>query len=343
LNRNHTQRRPASRRVTPFLFPPPFSGSPAMPPSVPESHPWPALPYPEWKDTLETLHLWTQIVGKVRVARTPWINHSWNTALYVTPRGLTTSSLPHGDRNFEIEFDFVDHRLRIIPCDAGTVEMELRPRSVADFHHHLMAELEALGLGTRIHGSPNEVTDAIPFAEDEVHGSYDSEYAGRFNRVLGSSARVLWDFRGEFIGKCSPVHFFWGSFDLAVTRFSGRRAPPHPGGIPNLPDHITREAYSHEVSSVGFWPGGENHPEAIFYSYAYPGPEGFPGAKVEPPAARWSKELGEFILPYEAVRQAEDPGGALMAFARTTYEAAAELGGWDRRELEWGEGGRPGW
>jgi hypothetical protein len=305
------------------------------------SGPWPELPYDAWKDTCATLQLWTQIVGKVRLAQTPWLNHSWHVTLYPTPHGLSTSTIPHGRRAFEIEFDLIAHELCITTSDSASAHLELRPRSVADFYHRLMSILDELGLHTDIHGSPNEVVDAIPFAEDEVHGSYDPEYASRFGRITGSSARVLADFRGRFLGKSSPVHFFWGSFDLAVTRFSGRPAPPHPGGVPNLPDWVTREAYSQEVSSAGFWPGAESYPTPIYYSYAYPTPEGLKSRAVRPGAANWSEELSEFVLPYDAVRLAESPENDLMEFLQSTYDAAADLAQWDRKVLEWAPGTRP--
>ncbi len=302
---------------------------------------WPPLPYDAWKDTCATLHLWTQIVGKIRLACTAWVNHSWHVTQYVTPRGLTTSAIPYGRRTFQIDMDFVDHALTISASDGARTGFALRSRSVAAFHRRILEELEGLGLPVRIHGAPNEVEQAIPFAEDEVHGAYDPEYANRFARALASADRVLDDFRADFIGKCSPVHFFWGGFDLAVTRFSGRPAPPHPGGFPNLPDWVTREAYSHEVSSAGFWPGGESHPEPVFYSYAYPEPEGFSGWPVRPEAAGWDTGLSEFLLPYEAMRTAKDPDRELRAFLESTYEAAAELAGWDRSLLEWAPGERP--
>lgn len=302
---------------------------------------WPPLPHGGWADTCATLHLWLQIVGKIRLTRTPWINHQWHVTLYLTARGLTTSPIPHDGRSFEIDLDFIDHRLRIRGSGGEAGELELRPRSVADFHGRLLEELGRLGYPMAIHGRPNELPDPIPFAEDQVHAHYDPEAANRFWRALVSADRVFRDFRGEFIGKCSPVHLFWGAMDLAVTRFSGRRAPEHPGGIPYLPDWITREAYSHEVSSAGFWPGGPTQP-AIFYSYAYPEPEGFREASVGPEGATWSEELQEFVLPYEVVRSAADPEATLMGFLRSTYERAAELGGWERERLEWGEEGRPG-
>jgi hypothetical protein len=311
---------------------------------MPASHSdaWPALPYEAWSDTCTTLHLWLQIVGKIRLAQTPWVNHQWHITLYLTSRGLTTSPIPHGGRTFQIDLDFLDHELRIRGSEGESGAVELRPRSVADFHGTLLGELERLGYRVRIHGSPNELPDPVPFAEDHENAAYDAEAAQRFWRALASADRVFQDFRGRFIGKCSPVHLFWGAMDLAVTRFSGERAPAHPGGIPYLPDRVTREAYSHELSSAGFWPGGPTHPEAIFYSYAYPEPAGFRSAAVDPAEAWWSDDLQEFVLPYEAVRTSPDPEASLMAFLQSTYERAADLGGWDRSRLEWGPTGRPG-
>jgi len=296
--------------------------------------PWPSLPLEAWEDTFATLHRWTQIVGKIRLVQTPWINHSWHVPLYVTARGLTTSPIPYGARTFEITFDFQSHRLIVQTGDGAVETLPLRPQSVADFHDQVLRTLDGLGLAVTIHGSPNEVEDATPFAEDRVHDSYDPEYATRFWRVIVQASRVFQEFRSPFLGKCSPVHFFWGSFDLAVTRFSGRSAPPHPGGIPNMPDWIAREAYSHEVSSCGFWPGGGPHPYPLFYSYAYPEPEGFTSAAVEPEGAFYSDGLREWVLPYDAVRSAASPDQALLTFLQTTYEAAADLGRWDRSALE---------
>jgi hypothetical protein len=302
---------------------------------------WPALLYGEWADTCETLHLWCQIVGKVRLAQTPWLNHSWQTPLYVTPRGLATGSIPHGDRAIDIEFDFADQLLRI-RTDGPMAELPLRAMPVSDFYAQVMATLEALGTPVAIHPVPNEMAEAIPFAQDRAPRAYDPVYVRRFWRVLLQVDRVLKTFRTAFIGKASPVHFFWGSFDMAVTRFSGRRAPPHPGGVPNLPDAVAREAYSHEVSSAGFWPGGPGaDADAAFYSYAYPEPPGFRERAVAPEAARFDAGLGEFILPYEAVRTAPDPDAVLMAFLSSTYAAAADAAKWDRRALEC-ELGRPG-
>jgi len=295
---------------------------------------WPALPYEAWKDTRVTLHLWTQIVGKIRMVQTPWVNHSWHVPLYPTTRGLTTSPIPYGSRTFEIEFDFLDHQLRIRTVEGAVEVLQLAPRTVADFYRELFARLSALGLEIKIRTTPNEIPDAIPFENDRTHSAYDPEYATRFWRTLVQADRVLKDFRSRFIGKSSPVHFFWGSFDLAVTRFSGRRAPPHPGGVPNLPDWVAREAYSHEVSSCGFWPGGDALPFPIFYAYAYPEPEGFKAASVRPDGARYNFELGEFVLPYDEVRQAALPDAALLDFLQSTYEAAATLAAWDRPGLE---------
>jgi hypothetical protein len=303
---------------------------------------WPALPYEAWKDTYATLHLWTQIVGKIRLAQTPWINHSWHVTLYVTPRGLTTSPIPYGEREFQIDFDFIDHALLIQTSDGETRRLALEPRSVAEFYDALMAALAEAGIHVRIYGRPNEVANPIPFREDRAHAAYDADYAQRFWRVLLQADRVFKQFRTRFGGKVSPVHFFWGSFDHAVTRFSGRTAPPHPGGIPNLPDAVTREAYSHEVSSAGFWPGSSGVDYPAFYSYAYPAPAGFATTPVRPEAAFFHKQLGEFILPYDAVRTSETPDAMLLEFLQTTYEAAANAAKWDRAALEYGlEGPRP--
>jgi hypothetical protein len=303
--------------------------------------PWPELPYDEWKETLGTLHMWLQIVGKLRVACVPWVNHQWHVTLHVTSRGLTTRPIPWGDGTFQVDFDFLDHTAVVSTADGHEEELALKPRSVADFYHGLMERCERIGVAVEIHGVPNEVDDPIPFARNERKGEYQAEYVTRFWRILSHSARVMEDFRGDFIGKCSPVHFFWGGMDLAVTRFSGARAPDHPGGIPNLPDWITREAYSHELSSAGFWPGSDSHPEPIFYSYAYPAPHGYPEAPVSPTAARWDSLLSEFVLPYDAVRTGGSPREDLRRFLESTYVAAADLGGWDRSNLEWRPGERP--
>ncbi len=295
---------------------------------------WPPLPFAEWKDTAATLHMWTQIVGKVRLTQTPWINHSWHVTHYVTSRGLTTSSIPYGLSTFEIAFDFIDHQLRIDKSDGTRRLIELKPRSVAEFYRLVMKTLSDLELPVSINTMPNEVENPIAFNRDEEHRAYDGNYANRFWRVLVQSDRVFKKFRSRFCGKCSPVHFFWGSFDLAVTRFSGRPAPPHPGGVPHLPDAITREAYSQEVSSLGFWPGNAAVPMPIFYSYAYPEPPGFADAKIQPEAASYQPKLREFILPYDAMRTAESPDEVLLKFAQSTYDAASKLAGWDRAALE---------
>lgn len=294
---------------------------------------WPELRWADWRDTAITLQLWTQIVGKIRLSLTPWLNHGWQVPLYVSARGLTTSPIPAGHELLEIEFDFIAHRLICRTSEGRQCELALEPRSVADFHDRLLELLADLGVAVRIHGMPNEVPDPIPFARDESHKSYDADAAHRFWRALVQVDRVFKLFRSGFIGKASPVHFFWGSFDLAVTRFSGRAAPPHPGGVPGLPDPVTREAYSHEVSSAGFWPGGDSFPEPAFYSYAYPEPPGFRAGPV-PPAARFDRELGEYILPYEAVRTATSPDRLLLDFLEATYGAAADAAGWDRAALE---------
>jgi hypothetical protein len=293
---------------------------------------WPALPFSEWKETARTLHMWTQIVGKVRLALSPWTNHSWHVTLYLTARGLTTSPIYVDSRPLQIDFDFIDHVLRIEA--AGKEEnISLKPKSVAAFYREMMAALHKAEIPVEISTTPNEVDPAIPFQQNETDSAYDAEAANRFWRVLLQSDRVFKEFRSEFCGKCSPVHFFWGSFDLAVTRFSGRRAPQHPGGVPHLPDAVTREAYSHEVSSLGFWPGNEMMPEPVFYSYAYPEPTGFSEAKVHPSFAKYNPQLKEFVLPYEQMRQAESPDAALLEFAHSTYDAASALGNWDRAAL----------
>jgi hypothetical protein len=298
------------------------------------SNQWPSLPFAEWKDTAITLHMWTQIVGKIRLTLSPWTNHSWHVTLYVTSRGLTTSPIPHGSHTFEIQFDFIDHQLLIDKSDGARRTVPLKPQSVADFYRTVMKTLSDLELPVTINTTPNEIENPIPFDQDEEHRSYDREYANRFWRVLVQSDRVFKEFRSRFCGKNSPVHFFWGSFDLAVTRFSGRPAPPHPGGVPHLPDEITREAYSQEVSSLGFWPGNAAAPTPIFYSYAYPEPSGFAQAKIQPDAAFYEAKLREFILPYDAVRIAEKPDQVLLDFAQSAYDASSKLGKWDRAALE---------
>jgi Family of unknown function (DUF5996) len=281
-----------------------------------------------------TLHMWTQIVGKIRLTLSPWTNHSWHVTLYVTSRGLTTSPIPHGSDTFEMQFDFIDHQLLIDKSDGARRKLELKPQSVAEFYRMVMKTLNDLELPVTIHTMPNEIENPIPFDQDEQHRSYQAEYANRFWRVLVQSDRVFKEFRSRFCGKCSPVHFFWGSFDLAVTRFSGRQAPPHPGGVPHLPDAITREAYSQEVSSLGFWPGNAAMPAPVFYSYAYPEPPGFAEAKIQPQAAFYEPKLREFILPYDAVRTSQNPDEVLLDFAQSAYDAASKLGKWDREALE---------
>jgi uncharacterized protein DUF5996 len=296
---------------------------------------WPELPYEAWQDTCATLQLWTQIAGKVRLVQTPWLNHSWHVVLYVTPRGLSTSSIPYGERSFELNFDFLDHTLKISTSDGTQREVGLYPRTVADFYAEVMRSLSELGIDIRIDELPNEIPGAIRFSEDHVHASYDREFAQAFWRILVQSERVLSRFRTSFIGKCSPVHFFWGSFDLAVTRFSGRRAPKFEGAgsVPNMPEAVTLDAYSHECCSAGFWPGGGGS-DAAYYCYASPSPEGFAAAPVRPSEAFWNRDINQFNLPYEAVRTADDPEATLMAFFTTTYEAAASLAKWDRAALE---------
>jgi len=303
---------------------------------------WPQIPYSEWQTTAAALHIYLQIVGKYRLAMSPWINHSWHATFYVTPRGLTTSLIPDGEGGIEFHFDLVDHVLRGHSGSGRTESFPLSPMSVADFHSKFIGMTTKLGGVATFHGSPNEVPDPVPFAEDTVSRPYDSDAVARFHQALVSVSHVFQEFRTGFRGKVSPVHLFWGSFDLAVTRFSGRRAPPHPGGIPNLPDEVTQEAYSHEVSSAGFWAGGGPSDEAAFYSYAYPQPEGFADAAVQPDAASFSAEFGEFILPYDSVRTSRDPMATLLDFLESTYEAAATLGDWDRsQECPRGLKGKP--
>jgi hypothetical protein len=300
---------------------------------------WPPLTLAEWEPTYLTLHRFTQVVGKIRLALTPWLNHSWHVALYVTARGLTTSPTPDGARSFQIDFDFIDHALWLRTSDGHFRQLMLKPMSVAEFYRAIMIALRELGIAVTITTMPCEIADCIPFEQDTLHAAYDAEYANRFWRVLLAANEVMAHFRTAFLGKSSPVHFFWGSFDLAVTRFSGRTAPRHPGGVPHLPNAVAQEAYSHEVSSAGFWPGGGGPvDDAAFYSYAYPAPEGFAAAKVKPADAAWSKELGEFLLPYAALRRAHDPDAALMDFLQSTYAAAADLAKWDRATLECGLG-----
>lgn len=295
---------------------------------------WPGLDLSQWQRTYETLHVWSQVVGKIRLAQMPWINHSWHTTLCVTTKGLGTSTIPYGDRSFSIDFDFSDHQLRIHASDGSSRSFKLEPMSVAAFYRKLMQELKVIGIMVSIWPIPVEIPGQVkPFPKDDEPGTYDSEYVTRFWQILLNVHRVFTKFRSRFIGKVSPVHFFWGAFDLAVTRFSGRTAPTHPGGAPNCADWIMEEAYSHELSSVGFWPGA-GLGEPAFYSYAYPEPKGFREYPVQPEAAYYHPELGEYVLPYEAVRIADKPESMLLEFLQTTYEAAANLAAWERGELE---------
>jgi hypothetical protein len=296
--------------------------------------PWPELPTAAWRETYATLHLWTQIIGKIRLVRSPWLNHSWHVALYVTARGLTTSPIPDGDRTFQIDLDFIDHALRVSTSDGAQRQFALPGQSVVSFYAAIMAALWETGIHIAIDEMPNELPEPVRFSEDTKHASYDPPAVRRFLQILVNADRVFKQFRTGFLGKASPVHFFWGSFDLAVTRFSGRRAPRHPGGVPHLSDDVACEAYSHEESSAGFWPGSGAIDYPAFYSYAYPEPAGFRAAKVRPDAAFFSEALGEFILPYDAVRTAAQPDQALLDFLQSTYEAAADAAKWDRDALE---------
>jgi hypothetical protein len=295
---------------------------------------WPALPLAEWQDTYATLHMWTQIIGKTRLALAPMENHWWQVALYVTPRGLTTTPMPHGERTFAVDFDFIEHALWVRASDGVTRRLALAPRSVADFYGEYMAVLRSVGLEVKLRPVPVEVQTAIPFAEDSGHAAYDRDAAYRWWRIVLQTHHVLKRFHGRFLGKASPVHFFWGSFDLAATRFSGRPAPRHGGGAPNCPDYVMVEAYSHECSSCGFWPGAGPVGQPAFYAYAYPEPPGYAERAVRPHGAYYHREMREFILPYELVRSAAAPDEALLEFAQSTYEAAAECGRWDRAALD---------
>ncbi|MDB5103721.1 MAG: hypothetical protein JWP91_1410 [Fibrobacteres bacterium] len=300
---------------------------------VSTQNPWPSLPLSEWRETRETLHMWTQIVGKVRLAQSPLINHWWEVPLYLTSRGMTTSPIPHHGATFQIDFDFISHNLQIQSSEGIERILYLSPMPVAEFYQWVMEALGELGLPVRIRTLPVEVENPIPFDEDYTHHSYDPEYAWRFWRSLVSIQQVFELFRSRFTGKCSPIHFFWGGFDLALSRYSGRPAPEHQP-TPFTPASIVREAYSHEVSSCGFWPGGGIIDGAMFYAYAYPEPGGFKEHPVAPAGAYYNRELGEFLLPYESVRRSDDPEGTLLGFLQSTYEAAADLGGWDRKALE---------
>jgi hypothetical protein len=305
-------------------------------PEAPSPEPveaWPALRVADWQDTRDTLHLWSQVVGKVKLARTPLVNHWWNVTFLVTDRGLTTGAMPGGPAGaFQMDLDLVDHRLRIGRADGVEAAVALEPRSVADFHAEVVARLDALDLATPIWAMPVEIPDAIPFTDDHEHASYDPAAVEVFHRSLLDVDRTFHRFRAGFLGKCSPVHFFWGAFDHAVTRFSGRTAPPHPGGAPNCGPHVMHEAYSHEVSSAGFWPGGTD--EGTLYSYAYPEPAGYAEWDDLPDGARYDADLGEFVLPYATIRAASDPDGLVADFLQRTYVAAADLADWDRPALE---------
>jgi hypothetical protein len=295
---------------------------------------WPELNYTASKDTLETLHLWSQILGKLKVETQPWVNHSWHITLAVTPTGLTTGDLPYQNQHFQVDLNLVQHQLSIKTSTGQSRNLSLGNMSVAEFYKKVMHALADLGIKVEIYNVPCELENPIPFDEDQTHKTYNPEQVAAFHQALLQAQKVMQLFRAEFIGKCSPVHFFWGSFDLAVSRFSGRTAPKHPGGVPGLPDRIAQEAYSHEVSSCGFWPGSEVLPEAAFYSYIYPEPEGYRTTKIKPAAAYFYETLGEFVLPYEAVRSAENPEATLLEFLHSTYEEAAKLANWDRKALE---------
>lgn len=295
---------------------------------------WPAIPYAPWQETCRALHLYTQIVGKYRLARTPWVNHSWHATLYVDVRGFTTGPVPDGPGLIAIGFDLIDHAVTGAASDGRRAAFPLGPMSVAAFRERFIGLVRELGGTPSFHGTPNEIPEPLPFARDDAPRPYDADAVTRFFQACVHVDRVFGQFRTGFLGKVSPVHLFWGSFDLAVTRFSGRTAPTHPGGVPALPDAVTREAYSHEVSSAGFWPGGGGVDGPSFYAYAYPTPDGFATAPVRPEAARFDTGLGEFLLDYDAVRAAPDPDAALLAFLQSTYEAAADRGRWDRASLD---------
>jgi hypothetical protein len=290
---------------------------------------WPELAFEDLKDMLETVQLWAQIVGKIRLTKTPWINHGWHVTLYVSARGLTTGSIPYENGNFQIDFDFISHELMVSASSGRTEKLSLQPRTVADFYRELFEKLDLMGIDVVIHAKPNEIDPAIPFAQDEQHQTYDPVQMNLYWQALVKINAVFTRFRAEFTGKCSPVHLFWGAFDLAVTRFSGREAPLHPGGAPNMPDRIMQEAYSHEVSSAGFWGGGATFPHPAFYAYCYPTPAEFGKQTVEPPEAFYSNEMGEFFLLYENVQRSENPEAMLLQFLRSTYNAAAKTANWD--------------
>ena len=304
---------------------------------------WPVLPTEDWIDTIEALHLWSQVVGKIRLGYAPWLNHSWAVTLYVSTKGLRTSMIPFGTEGVELEFNFLTHQLDIHTTTGQQRSVPLQSQSVADFHHAVLGAMESVDMGVTIHTMPNEIPDAIPFDEDTTQRAYDPDHAHALWRALVQIDRVFAEFRAGYKGKASPVHFFWGSFDLATTRFSGRTAPPHPGGVPNFPDDVAQEAYSHEVTSIGFWPGNRESPEPIFYAYAYPTPDGFSTAEVEPADAFWLDELGEFVLPYATATAADDPDELLLSFFDSTHAVAADLAHWDREALECDHTEGPDW
>jgi predicted GNAT family acetyltransferase len=304
---------------------------------------WPSLPHDEWADTLETLHLWTQVVGKIRLVSSPWINHSWSVPLYVSPRGLRTSLVPYRTEGFELAFDLIDHSLELTTTTGERRSLALEPMTVADFHEQVLSMMRDVHMPVQIHPMPSELPDAIPFPDDTVHASYDRSHVEAIRGALLQASRVMTRFRAGYLGKASPVHLFWGSFDLATTRFSGREAPAHAGGLPHFPDDVAREAYSHEVTSVGLWFGNRDAPAPVFYAYAYPTPEGYPDATVSPSTASWLAEMGEFVVPYDVVAGAEDPDELLLEFFESTHAAAAELAGWDRTALECAHPQGPDW
>lgn len=296
---------------------------------------WPELPFSAWSDTLGTLHRWTQIVGKTRMSHSPTQNHWWHASLYLTPRGLSSLQVPDGDRSFDIEFDFLEHSLVIRVSDGNARSIPLRPMSVADFYSEYRGALESLGIHANIYPVPNELADTLRFDEDRLHASYDPDAVSRCWRVLAQADRLFKIVRGPWLGKSSPSHFWWGAFDLSFTRFSGRRAPRHPGGVPNCPDHVQVEAYSHECMSVGWWPGSVGGlEEPAFYAYVYPEPAGCPEAPISPADASYHMDMREWILPYEAVRKSSNPDAAVLSFCQSTYEVAASLGNWERASLE---------
>jgi hypothetical protein len=295
---------------------------------------WPILSYEKGKDTYDTLHLWTQIVGKIKLAILPWVNHSWHVTLYITPYGLTTQTIPYQNKSFQIDFDFTEHLLKITTSKGELRKLDLHGISVADFYKKIFGLLHDLGINVKIKPIPSEIANAIPFEKDTIHAGYDDGQAAAFHKALLNIQDVFMKFRGEFKGKCSPIHFFWGGFDLALSFFSGRRAPKHPGGVPGLPDWVAEEAYCREVSSCGFWTGSDALPEPVFYCYLYPEPEGYSTATVQPEEAYYNTTFREFILPYAAVQQSKNPEEKLLEFLNSTYHAGANLAKWDREILE---------